>query len=187
MNERLSSRKKEPSELSATGLASLLGLALETHADETHLPEDQRRGKLLKEKLAARLPLGPDHDGALDTVNEQLFQIHTLLTQRPIGETLTDPSADSSAIRDIKVFAKRMSFRAKSPLDREIAAAIYYTAIASAIVFCGKRITSLGSDHLASEFTRLRRQGWIPASLSMILSAAAELCSRHQLGSQESG
>ena len=93
-----------------------------------------------------------------------------------IGEILRDPSSNLRTIRRVKRRAKDWAAQALSEEEHDTAAAVYYAAIAHALVFQGQRITRFGLSSLAETYSRLRQESWVPQELVVLFDRARICC-----------
>ena len=76
----------------------------------------------------------------------------------------------------LKAFAQAHALHPDGALPREVAAAIYYLAIAAALVRCGRRITRLTNDEVRNGMQTLLHFEWIdPATRQLLTEALGQL------------
>jgi hypothetical protein len=100
-----------------------------------------------------------------------------------IGELLRDNATSTGQLEDIKALYRRSSVRAASREEKTVAVAIYYGAIAKALVAHGHKISAFSYDRLGRAFAMLVEKQWIPDYLKQLYSQAAIVC-REQLDVQ---
>jgi len=76
----------------------------------------------------------------------------------------------------MKDYSSRLSKRAKSKAEHQVANTIYYAAIAYALVYHERRITRYTYESLGKSFSRLRREQWIPLQIGGLFAMAATFC-----------
>ena len=84
----------------------------------------------------------------------------------------------------VKDFAKANLDHPESGLPSEIASALYYTSIASALVHRDKRITSLSDTDLQRGLSLTRDQAWLDDATKALLTQALEKISASQKGTK---
>jgi len=109
---------------------------------------------LLNRKMALRV-------NALDAMKDKSF-----------GDLLLHPDPPLEALKAVKDFAKVCRLSPRSPIPREIGAALYFASIAAALVRVDCRITSLTDAELADGFRWLRDQPWMDATIRTLAGKA---------------
>lgn len=147
------------------GLASLLGLGIrgKQKPDVDHLA-----GERLKAKLAGAVPLDPAVVDAPPAIMER--------SERELGGVLLDSATDLTTLKRIKDYGKRLAGREDSEAGHAVGIAIYYAAIASAMVFHEERITQHSFGSLADAFETLRQKPWLPSELARHFLRARRYC-----------
>lgn len=164
--------------LGSDKLAQLLQLG----ADEENsaMPEDVNAEKAAR--LAALLkhspPLSAVLAQSLPAIIQRVCQELESLPENTVDGILLDPSSDVGVIDQIKKYAKQRSKSACSSAEREAAIAMYYAAIASAMVFHNKQITKNSTAKLKKSFERLSALEWMDGRIAGLLSDAASLCAK---------
>lgn len=90
--------------------------------------------------------------------------------------SLADPGLGLAAIRGIKEQAKILAQEAGAGPRCEVATVLYFTAIASALVFHSTAITKSSSAKLRRSFSDLRAMTWLPEDIVKLLDRASETC-----------
>lgn len=152
--------------LSPTQLARLLKIGSDRRSTGEEVDEEQKKAELLHNWLAATLPLDAVLVKSLPTILRRLCQELRPLAGKPFGALLTDPSTDIAAIRKIKDFSKKMVRSVKSEAEHDVAATVYYAAIASAFVFHDQRITKFSYESLKNSFSALKEHTWLTPDLA---------------------
>ena len=163
--------------ISSERLARLLGigLALDEQEQGTH---EQPKAELLRARLAGTLPLAPDVVDALPAIFGRLSKELIPLSGKTLDEVLRDPDVSLDVIQTVKDYAKDLASRAGSEADHAASIAIYYAAIASAVLFHGKKITRHSFESLAESFETLGHKSWIPSDILRHFSKARKLCEK---------
>ena len=153
-----------------------IGMAGEAPGDKASI--DQAAGELLRARLAGTLPLKTAVVDALPAILGKLGKDLLPLSGKSLGEVLLDESTDLKAVKAIKDYGKRLAARKDTEADHAAAIAIYYAAIASALLFHDERITSHGYEYLRASFEELAEEAWIPAGLTRHFSKARKMCEK---------
>lgn len=88
-------------------------------------------------------------------------------------ELLSQPNPPIELLRRAKDFAKIRRNQPELGLPVEIATAIYFAAIAAALVHLGTRISELSDPHLVDGFDWCRKRPWMDGALRSLMDAAA--------------
>lgn len=83
---------------------------------------------------------------------------------------------DLTTIMSLKDYTKAQVVKAKHKSEGDVATAIYYGCIASALVYHGQQISSLSYQDLAPALLALQNKGWLPAQLGGLLQEAQVIC-----------
>ena len=164
--------------ISVKGLADLLGIGVGKHLPQDPASADRATAELLGARLAGTLPLETAVVNALPAILGRLQKELLPLGGRPLGEVLLDADVELDAIVSIKNYGKKLAAQRDSPADHSAATAIYFAAIASALLFHDKKFTSYSYEHLRESFNELIEEPWIPSELSRHLSKARRLCKK---------
>lgn len=92
-----------------------------------------------------------------------------------IGSLLRSPAPPLATLRLVKELARGQRLAAEKGRPGppvEVAAALYFAAIACALSRCDQRITSLGDADLHEGFTWCRDRQWLPAELTSLFNDA---------------
>ena len=131
---------------------------------------------LLARRLSEALPLGADQMKALPEVLSRLCHTMGSLAGETIISLLKNSSTDISILRRIKRHGKRLSTHALTEIEKQVAVAVYYGAIASALVFHNQRISRLSYVKLEESFERLSKEAWMSRDLSTLYQIARKYC-----------
>jgi len=171
-------RKDSTLGLNPESLARLLGIALYSDPDEGKDKSTDTTAQLLKARLAGTLPLDTTVVEELPAILGQLRKDLMPLGGRTLGEALIDPKSDLGVIKKIRRYAKKMASRKRSEADRAVAVAIYYAAIANALVFHDVKVTTHSYESLEASFAKLINKPWISAELNILFVRALKLCQK---------
>lgn len=148
----------------------LLGLGLEPIKPACRPDPDEERGDLLCDILRCPLPPANHPSGIRKGAAAGLGSA----LGRSLGQLLTDPKTDVPVLRRIKEYAKVRGRRAGSEVERDAFLAVYFVAIASALVFHDKRVTEHSDKHMAEFLSFFGETSWIPADLRRLFHMAAD-------------
>jgi len=104
------------------------------------------------------------------------------LLLKSFSDLFHHPAPPAELLELVKNFAKANLDHPESGLPTEIASALYYTSIASALVHLDKRISKLPDDDLRRGLNWTRQQGWLDGATKDLLGAALEKISAGQKG-----
>jgi hypothetical protein len=162
--------------LSPETLARILKIGSDASRAEDEVSEERKKAELLADWLEATLPLDAALVGSLPKVLRRLCQELGPLASEPFGKLLQDPNTDLRAIRRIKGYSKKLVSRARSDAEHDAAVAIYYAAIANALLFHNRRITKFSYVGLKESFSAIVEQNWLTADLKRLFNDACEFC-----------
>ena len=97
---------------------------------------------------------------------------------RSIGELLADRRTDLATITAIKDYGKGLVHGRGGESAMAAATAVYYAAIAAALVHHGRKITSYSHVRLVESFDRLIGRPWLTAEIDRLFSDARRLCDK---------
>ena len=160
-------------------LAELLGLALDMENSSPPEPADLT-AELLQERLSGPLPPDPAAAAKLPSILDHIYNELVPGGRRSLGEALAEPNTDLMTLLRIKDHAKKTAAPNCPEPQRTVSITVYYTAIASALLFHGKKITTYSYAALASALGKLHIKPWIPMVLGKRLQAAQQFCQDHK-------
>jgi hypothetical protein len=168
--------------LSHEKLARLWGVGDEAWADRAKPTQDQRKAEALRDQLAEALPLDPAVSVVLpEALSLVLEQFHPL-ADCSVGSLLLDSSADPTVVGQIKDRYRQKAESSACEAERQAATAIYYAAIAHALLFQEKawfrenRITTFSYQELEAYFLQLHGLGWLTPELVRLFERAHVVC-----------
>jgi hypothetical protein len=160
------------------GLHGLLGVGVGKDVPQDAASVDRAAGELLCARLEGTLPLNTAVVDAFPAILGKLQKALLPLEGKPLGKVLFDVNTELDIIKSIKDYGKKLAARRDSEADHSAATAIYFAAIASALLFHGERITSYSYEHLRESFNELIEGTWIPQELSRHFSKARKMCEK---------
>lgn len=150
--------------------------------------EDKSTSELNPRKLAQLLSLASSDEGDLTPapLAEEDF-LHLLLTRAvhgasdgvglppSAGQLLGDPAAKLQAIEKINREAKHLAATSAIDAQRSAATAVYYAAIAHALVYHQKQISKISGAQLIQALADLESRPWISPALRSLYAQARAL------------
>jgi hypothetical protein len=91
-------------------------------------------------------------------------------------DLLLAPGTELAVVKCLKEYGKWLVRQATGKEERAAGTAIYYAAIAAAIVFHQERITELPSATLRESFAEMLKEPWIPQELKDLFHRARGAC-----------
>ncbi|UCC99250.1 MAG: hypothetical protein JSW66_05050 [Phycisphaerales bacterium] len=155
---------------------NLLKLGLDCGQNKTDQAASNARADLLADTLSSKMPVDPALLESLPVVLRSLSEQLQTLSGLPLGDVLLSPQTRIALIRRVKDFAKELGESAKDEVEREVALAVYYAAIASALVHHKVKISRHSSDKLEQSFEKLSTYDWVSPSLSRLFKKAHDYC-----------
>jgi hypothetical protein len=167
--------------LSPEKLADLLKICSDStqSEDENRVDITQKKTELLQDRLAETLPFELSKKSLSKEVLDRLSQIRALVIGEPIRNLLNNPETGIGLIKQIKDYSKRLSRNAASEAEHDTANAIYYAAIASALVFHDIKISKYSYKSLHESFSKLINEEWIPKEITQMFVRTCELCQQN--------
>jgi len=159
-------------------LSSILRIMSDNNDDKDADTADQRKIELLYDRLAEVLP---SHTAGSKPLTEELTELCNmsgLATEDTIKRLLYDLETSVSKIREIKNYSKTISQKAKDEVGHDTANAIYFAAIASALIFRSHKISKYSYSGLKESFLRFSKLPWVPSDLSKLFIKASKYCDR---------
>jgi hypothetical protein len=94
-----------------------------------------------------------------------------------IGDVLLHADVELDALRALKDYGKNLVHRARGHGERAAATAVYYAAIANALVHRGERISSHPVTKLGGYLDMMAGKPWVPEELRTLYDRARRACS----------
>ena len=153
----------------------LLNLALEGDSPAGAPNKDEQKGDLLRNILRCALPLEAPASSTAVSSGPSYGGLRTVAGP-PLGELLLNRTADVVVLKCIKEYAKALGKNAKSGIERDVFLAVYFAAIAAALVFHAERITEHFEGNLAQFLRSFANAAWIPTDLVDLFRKAISSC-----------
>lgn len=169
-------RDKKPTTFASDSdrLARLLSVGVEPD-DLPEASPHEAKAELLSARLAEVLPPEAGASGAGSLLGR--LQRKLLPTEgRTLGEVLLDKRTRLEVFEAIKARHKRLAGDKEDACGHAVAVAIYFAAIAGALLFHRKRITSYSHEDLAGSFRVLSEKRWMPPELAEHFVKARQFC-----------
>ena len=154
-------------------MADLLGIGV---AGEEQSGKDaaETKAELLRARFAGPLPLETTVIEALPALIGKLCQNLLPLGGKSLKEVLLDEETDLQIIEQIKDYGKKLAKR-DDESDQAVGIAVYYTAIASALLFHRQKITQHPYSYLRDSFEAMDKN-WMPGDLARHIMKAHQIC-----------
>ena len=163
-------------------LARILNIGSDVNGDNVGEDQEQRKLELFQDWLAATLPIDVVVAESVPVVLRRMWESLRPFAGEPFGDLLVNPKVDILALKKIKDYGKKMATHAKSEAEHDAATAIYYLAIASALVFRNKKITTYSYESLDESFSKLADWRWMPEGIAQLLVKAQRACKQKNAG-----
>jgi len=162
--------------LSPDRLAHLLAMGMENSALAGDREDAATPAAFLQEMLAGRLP----HDPADPDSSPSVFNKPSDNSPIPSGQTtqelLLGETTSLAFLSSLKDSAKKLA-RGGVPEGKQAAAiAVYYAAVASALVFQNAKITKRSYREVREAYAKLEQKSWIPSELKEMFKEAGRMC-----------
>jgi len=174
----------ENQDLTSQQRTRLLKLGLSCEASEANTDSEEEKADLLYDILINALPVDGTTVASLPPVLRSLSGKLYSVAGEPLGDLLQNPETDISVIERIKNYAKdcaeQLETAGKSKAEKDIFLAIYFTAIASALLFCHKKITQHSYENLRRFFSSYAEKTWVLDELRIHFEKALQYCQKRQ-------
>ena len=162
--------------LSSEKLALLLNIGSDISGNENDVDQKEKKAELLHDWLAATLPIDAVFIETLPTILQHLYRQLQLHTDESFGNLLNEPKTDILVVKKIKDYSKKLVSSSKSEAEHDAATAIYFAAIASALLFHDRKITTFSYKSLDESFSKLINEKWIAKDIAELFSRACRVC-----------
>jgi hypothetical protein len=136
--------------------------------------------ELLTEYLAEKCAtISGDIVSIISGIVEQLQSHMARCAGQSIAEVLGDPKADLGILQQIKDHFKQISRTTDSKAERHVTTAIYFAAIACALVIYNQKISEYSMDTISASFKTISAKPWITKDLKGLYAEAQKVCQRY--------
>jgi hypothetical protein len=157
-------------------LAGLFSLGVEDPDPACIEGNDEKMASQLREQLSCVLPRDMLLFDALIMMMGRLGCDVRSLAGRSLREVLLSPQSDLGLLQAVKDCSKKLSFSLDSKTEAALATTIYYAALASALVYHGKKITQYPYETLDQSFLTFAAKKWMAPELAGLFSRARSIC-----------
>jgi hypothetical protein len=168
--------QSEKFELNNKQSTHLLKLALEPDNESNEITP-KNRSDLLINMLSSKLPVNPALFESLPDVLKPMSEELESVSGLPLGKLILDSQTSITLLTEIKDYTKQLGATAPDNIQRDSALAIYYAAIAAALVFHKERISRYSYKQLGQSFHKLCKNDWIGTDLTGLYKKAIDYCS----------
>ena len=169
-------KKSRDFDLNRSQKSRLLSLGISSKPRKQSTDKVERKEDMLYDVLMRTLPVEPLVVESLPSVIKGLSpRLHSLAGQ-PIVELLKNPATDIDTIRKIKQYAKESGTATDSEDEKDVFLAVYYAAIASALIFHNDKITQHSYSDLEQFFHSFTQKDWILYEFVSLFTRAREYC-----------
>ncbi len=167
-----------PTGLTSDQLAKLWSIGSDCGRESPAGDADQKRRDVLLDHLASSLPPDPALLEVLPKILGHLCRQLRPFSGESLHVLLRDPRTDATVLERIKNRGKDLGDAATDGPEREAALALYFAAIAGALLHHGTKISQHSWPHLKQSFRTLSQQAWIPADLADLFTRAIPCCKK---------
>ena len=157
-------------------LAQLWSMGSKMDRSDSEKSNDQTKADLLCDRLAQKIPFDDVVAQLLPKALAQVCKDIQPFTGNSYGVLINDPLTDVTILKKIKDNSKKLSQHINSNDEYDVITVIYYAAIASALVFHNRRITSFSYGHLNKKFISLLEHTWLTSDIRNLFQKARDYC-----------
>jgi len=162
--------------LTTEKLSNLLKVCAESSNKDVDMETENKKTELLQDRLSETLLSGSLKDSPLSKELTHLCHISGIAAGETIRQLLANPTTDMQLINKIKEHGKILSQNAKTEAEHDTANALYYAAIAHALVYHNSKITKFSYVELEKSLSMFIGKEWISKDLSELLKKAVKYC-----------
>lgn len=156
-------------------LAKVLEIALYSAAGSPD-NEGEARAEMIQARLSDSVPRGQDSRREVERLLVEACQKFREDGGPLLGETLTNGSASLDDLTAIKNAMKHEVGVLPEGPARQVSTALYYAAIAAAIIAHRTRITKLPPSRLREKFVEYAAATWVTGELAILFQRASRTC-----------
>jgi hypothetical protein len=134
---------------------------------------DEKRIDTLYQILTSTLPLTQDIRTSIPDLITGQIQDLVSISGSPIGELIQDQKTDLITLRKIKEHCKQTGTAADSKEEQDAFMAVYFAAIASALLFHDTKLSHHKDEDLCSFFDSFAKKPWVLEELRTLFVRAS--------------
>ena len=157
-------------------ISNLLKICAESSKKDVDMENKNNKTEFLQDRLSETLLSGSLKDSPLSKELTHLCHISGIAAGESIRKLLSNPATDIQLVNKIKEHGKTLSQNAQVDIEHDTANAIYYAAIAHALVCHNLKITKFSYEELEKSLAIFTGTDWISKDLSELFSKAIEYC-----------
>ncbi len=146
--------------------------------NEAGLKDQRCRSDVLFDILSSKLPADQVLMELLPQILKSLSGELESVSGKSLGDILLDPKTQIPVLRALKDYCRKLGVSAKDNIERDVALAIYFAAIAHGLVYQDVKISEYSYEKLEQSFITLSEHEWIPTDLNKLFGEAAQYCSK---------
>jgi hypothetical protein len=152
----------------------LLKIGLSTSSSKDYEVEpDEKRTDTLYQILTSTLPLAQDMKASIPDLITGQIQDLVSISGQPMGELIQDPKTDLLSLRRVKEHCKQSGTAADSKEEQDAFMAVYFAAIASALLFHDTKLSHHKDEDLCSFFDSFAKKPWVLEELRTLFVRAS--------------
>ena len=169
---------KESKDIALTGeqKTRLLSLGLDSELVGDYADIDEKKADLLYDVLSHPMLVDTSVLNSMPIALRGLCQRLRAVAGEPLGDLLQNPERGISVIKQIKEYAKQSGTAATSEIESDIFLAIYYSAIANALLFHNQKITQHSYKDLEQFFYSFTEKKWVLDDIVELFKKAQNYC-----------
>jgi hypothetical protein len=173
--------------LTPENISDLLKVCVESCGNDVDMENKQNKSELLQDRLSETLLTGSSKNSPLSKELTHLCYISGIAAGESIRSLLINPETDIELIKKIKEYGKNLYQDAKTDVAMDTANAIYYAAIAHALIYQDLKITKFSYEELEKAFSFFTQTDWVSTELLNLLTSAAQFCLNRLKKNSEGG
>lgn len=170
-------RQEKQTKITRDMMHQLMNLIFERNSDGQTAPTDPKT-EFLEDKMAESLPEDFFDQASLPDHLSALCDISGISKSETLKNVVRNDKVELGLLIKIKDYFKELSGKSADKTEHQIYNVIYYAVIASALLYHHKRISSYSYEQLASSFSRLSREDWLPDYILKLYQEAHEYCGK---------
>ena len=155
--------------------SSLFELGKTAQHGPEYMDNQDRKADLLYDILVSPLPADAPAADSLPPLLKRMYQGLHSLAGDSLEDLLQKSDTEPAVINKIKDYAKQVG-KSETGDDHDIAVAVYYAAIAHALVYHNQLLTQFSYGQLADAFHSLIKKDWICDILLPLFEKAEAIC-----------